>query len=83
MSLSSGFHPQVNGQTQTQELEATLRCVASSNSSTWKTYLPCVKHTHDSLTSSATILDSTFETSLGFQPPLFPELNEELAFTSD
>lgn len=37
VSLSSGFHPQTNGQVEraNQELEAMLRCVASSNQSTW------------------------------------------------
>lgn len=42
VSLSSGFHPQTNGQTEraNQDLEAALRCVASRNPTSWSSYLP-------------------------------------------
>ncbi len=41
VSLSSGFHPQSNGQTEraNQDLERTLRCVVSKNSSLWSQQL--------------------------------------------
>lgn len=68
--LSSGYHPQMNGQTEqlNQELEATLHCVTAHNPATWASYLPWVEYTHNSLTSSATNL-CPFEASLGYQPP--------------
>ncbi len=41
VSLSSGFHPQSNGQTEraNQDLERTLRCVVSKNPSSWSQIL--------------------------------------------
>uniref|UniRef100_A0A3Q2VPW7 Integrase catalytic domain-containing protein n=1 Tax=Haplochromis burtoni TaxID=8153 RepID=A0A3Q2VPW7_HAPBU len=83
VSLSSGFHPQSNGQTErlNQELEAALRCMASQNPTSWVTFLPWVEYAHNSLTSSATGL-SPFEASLGYQPPLFPEDELGLAVPS-
>lgn len=81
--LSSGYHPQSNRQTEhlDQELEATLHCVTSHNPSTWASCLPWVEYAHNTLTSSATGL-SPFEASLGYQPPLFPEQERELAVLS-
>ncbi|KAK7883236.1 hypothetical protein WMY93_029410 [Mugilogobius chulae] len=80
---SQGFHPQTNGQTEraNQDLESALRCVVASNSSTWSTYLPWVEYSHNSLVTSATGM-SPFEASLGYQPPLFPEQEQELAVPS-
>lgn len=82
-NLSSGFHPQSNGQTErlNQELESALRCVTSQNPATWSSQLPWVEYVHNSLTSSVTGL-SPFEASLGYQPPLFPENETELAVPS-
>lgn len=81
--LSSGCHPQTNGQTErlNQELEATLRCITCHNPATWATYLPWVEYAHNTLTTSATGL-SPFEASLGYQPPLFPEEEADLAVPS-
>uniref|UniRef100_A0A669E856 Gypsy retrotransposon integrase-like protein 1 n=1 Tax=Oreochromis niloticus TaxID=8128 RepID=A0A669E856_ORENI len=83
VSLSSGFHPQTNGQTEraNQELEAMLRCVASSNQVTWSDQLAWVEYAHNASTSSATGL-SPFEASLGYQPPLLSISEGELAVPS-
>ena len=55
-SLSSGYHPQSNGQTEraNQTVEETLRCVASSNPSSWAKYLPWVEYSLNTMESSAT-----------------------------
>ena len=45
-SLSSGFHPQTNGQTEraNQKLEVALRCMTSKNSASWSKTLPWVEY---------------------------------------
>ncbi|KAF7649216.1 hypothetical protein LDENG_00144960 [Lucifuga dentata] len=83
VSLSSGFHPQTNGQTErvNQDLEAALRCVTAINPASWSTQLAWIEYAHNSLTSTATGL-SPFEASLGYLPPLFPSQESELAVPS-
>lgn len=80
VSLSSGYHPQTNCQTErtNQHLESMLRCVAATNPS-WSSHLRWTKYTYNSQTSSATGLCCPFEVSLGYQPPLFPSQEEEIA----
>ncbi|KAF7647356.1 hypothetical protein LDENG_00173630 [Lucifuga dentata] len=41
-SLSSGYHPQTNGQTEraNQQLEVVLKCMTSENPATWSQMLP-------------------------------------------
>ena len=70
-SLSSGYHPQSNGQTEraNQELKATLRSLAMDNPSTWSSWLPWAEYAHNTLQSSATKM-SPFQCQFGFQPPL-------------
>lgn len=83
VSLSSGFHPQTNGQTEraNQDLEAALRCMSARNPSNWSVHLPWIEYAHNSLTSTATGM-TPFECSLGYLPPLFPAQEAEVAVPS-
>lgn len=83
VSLSSGFHPQTNGQCErvNQDLESALRCVAASNAAAWSTHLAWIEYAHNSLTSTATGV-SPFKASLGYQPPLFRSQESKLAVPS-
>ena len=83
VSLSSGYHPQTNGQAEraNQALEATLRCVTTSKPASWSLHLPWVEYSLNSMVSSATGL-SPFQCSLGYQPPLFPSQETEVAVPS-
>ena len=78
VSLSSGFHPQSNGQSErmNQEMETALRCVVSHNPASWSKHLLWVEYAHNTLPSSATGL-SPFQCSRGYQPPLFPVQERE------
>ncbi len=80
VSLSSGFHPQSNGQTEraNQDLERMLRCVVSKNPSSWSQQLSIVEYANNTLPVSSTGL-SPFECSVGYQPPIFPSLESEVA----
>lgn len=81
--LSSGFHPQTNGQTEraNQQLETVLRCVASQNPTSWSQQLPWAEYAINSHISSSTGR-SPFECSLGYQPPLFPDQELEVGSPS-
>jgi hypothetical protein len=83
VSLSSGFHPQSNGQTEraNQDLERVLQCLVSKNPSSWSQQLSMVEYAHNTLPVSATGL-SPFECSVGYQPPIFPSLESEVAVPS-
>ena len=78
VSLSSGFHPQTNGQAErmNQEMETALRGLASRNPSSWSKHLLWIEYAYNTLPSSATGL-SPFQCSQGFQPPLFPKQEYE------
>ena len=82
-SLSSGYHPQTNSQTEraNQDLEAALRCVTAHHPVSWSSFLPWIEYAHNSLSCSATGM-SPFMTCYGFQPPLFPAQEEEVAVPS-
>ena len=82
-SLSSGCHPQTNGQAEraNQALEATLRCVTTSNPASWSLHLPWVEYSLNTMVSLGTGL-SPFLCSLGYQPPLFPSHETEAAVPS-
>lgn len=83
VSLSSGFHPQSNGQTErtNQSLETFLRCMCSDNPRSWSTELPWIEYSHDSLSNSSLGM-SLFQCSLGYQPPLFPDQEGEISVPS-
>lgn len=69
---------QSNGQTEwaNHDLETSLRCVTTSNPSTWSN-LPWIEYAYDFLVSPSIAL-SPFEASLGYQPLLFPSQEEQL-----
>ena len=75
--------PKSNGQSEraNQEMEAALRCVSHANPSSWTSQLPWVEYAHNTLVNASTGL-SPFMASLGYQPPLFPELEEEISVPS-
>ncbi len=76
-SLSSEFHPQLNGQWEhNQEMGTILHCLSSRNLSSWSRQLLWVEYAYNTLLSSATGL-SPFQCSWGYQPPLFPEQERE------
>ena len=83
VSLSSGYHPQSNGQAEraNQAVEAALRCATTSNPSSWAKFLPWVEYSLNTMESSATGM-SPFQCSLGYQPPLFPQQELEVAVPS-
>ena len=69
VSLSSGYHPQTNGQAEraNQALEATLHCVPTSNPASWSLHLPWVEYSLNTMVNAATGL-SLFLCSIGYQP---------------
>ena len=82
-SLSSGFHPETNGQTEhtNQTLENTLRCLAVANPTLWSRFLAWAEYAHNTLRNASRGL-SPFEAEMGYQPPLFPELEDNIGVPS-
>ncbi|KAL0157200.1 hypothetical protein M9458_048446, partial [Cirrhinus mrigala] len=73
VSLTSGYHPQANGQVErlNQELTRFLRSYCIDHQADWSRYLFWAEYAQNSLRKPATNL-TPFQCILGFQPPLFP-----------
>ncbi|XP_042163031.1 uncharacterized protein LOC121841058 [Oncorhynchus tshawytscha] len=62
-------------------MESTLRCLVSSDPTSWSSQLPWVEYAHNTLPSSATGM-SPFQCLYGYQPPLFPSQERDLSVPS-
>uniref|UniRef100_A0AAQ4RF45 Gypsy retrotransposon integrase-like protein 1 n=1 Tax=Gasterosteus aculeatus aculeatus TaxID=481459 RepID=A0AAQ4RF45_GASAC len=83
VSLTSGFHPQSNGQAEraNQKMESALRCLVSSDPTTWSSQLPWAEYALNTLPTTATGM-SPFQCLYGYQPPLFPSGEKDLSVPS-
>uniref|UniRef100_A0A9J8AQI1 Gypsy retrotransposon integrase-like protein 1 n=1 Tax=Cyprinus carpio carpio TaxID=630221 RepID=A0A9J8AQI1_CYPCA len=79
ISMSSGFHPQSNGQTErvNQDIEKTLRCLVADNQSTWSSRLIWAEFAHNTLYHSSLGM-SPFECLYGFPPLCFQDRSQRL-----
>ncbi len=77
VSLSSGYHPQTNGQTERkiQEIGRFLWAYYHQNQHIWSRFLPWAEYAQISLHQDTTGL-TPFQCILSFQPPLFPWAEE-------
>ncbi len=77
VSLSSGYHPQTNGQTKRkiQKIGRYLWAYCHDNQHSWNHFLPWAEYAQNSLRQTTMGL-TTFQCILAYQPPLFPWTGE-------
>ncbi|KAL0195002.1 hypothetical protein M9458_008574, partial [Cirrhinus mrigala] len=73
VSLTSGYHPEANGQVErlNQELTRFLCAYCQDHQEDWSHYLFWAEYAQNSIRKPSTNL-TLFQCVLGFQPPLFP-----------
>ncbi|KAI2646606.1 Transposon Tf2-6 polyprotein [Labeo rohita] len=73
VSLTSGYHPEANGQVErlNQELTRFLRSYCQHRQGDWSRFLLWAEYAQNSIRKPATNM-TPFQCTLGFQPPLFP-----------
>ncbi len=77
VSLSSGYDPQTNGQTERkiQEIGRFLRTFCHGHQDSWNQFTGWAEYAQNSLRQSSTGL-TPFQCVLSFQPPMFPRTGE-------
>ncbi|KAI2667105.1 Transposon Tf2-8 polyprotein [Labeo rohita] len=77
VNLSSGYHPQTNGQTERKihELGRYLRAYCHEDQHSWSRFLPWAEYAQNSLHQDTTGL-TPFQCVLSYHPPLFPWTEE-------